>query len=297
MIAAVAGYFLGKPGDEPAPPQEDSGLSSLDHRGRDQPPLPRLVGAPRRGAQDPGPGPEGPGRGRARRLAGPGCDRRDVRRDRPATAARRLRRRPLRAATAGRPRQARQGRGAAVRGARGRRLRRPGADRVRRADRRRRGHARVLRAARGRRRVPRRLRTRRRLAGHRRRDGLPGRRRPAYGKDLNRVFTALDKRRKAGRSALAGARSPAGQRQAAAALADAYALARADLGGVESGPVTAQAHAAIGKALGGTAAAYRRLANARRPAGFRRASRAVRRAEARVEARLAGLKSLGYSVG
>ena len=119
---------------------------------------------------------------------------------------------------------------------------------------------------------------------------------PAYGKDLNRVFTALDKRRTAGRTALAGASSPAGQRQAAAALADAYALARADLGGVESGPVTAQAHAAIGKALGGAAAAYRRLSNAKRPAGFRRVTRNVRRAEARVQARLAGLKALGYDV-
>ena len=120
---------------------------------------------------------------------------------------------------------------------------------------------------------------------------------PAYGKDLNRVFTALAKRRKAGRTALAGASSPAGQRQAAAALADAYALARADLAGVESGPVTAQAHAAVGKALGGAAAAYRRLSKAQRPAGFRRATRAVRRAEARVQARLAGLKALGYDVG
>jgi hypothetical protein len=120
---------------------------------------------------------------------------------------------------------------------------------------------------------------------------------PAYGEDLNRVFTALAKRRKAGRTALAGASSPAGQRQAAAALADAYVLARADLGGVESGPVTAQAHAAIGKALGGAAAAYLRLSKATKPAGFRRATRAVRRAEARVDARLAGLKALGYDVG
>jgi len=120
---------------------------------------------------------------------------------------------------------------------------------------------------------------------------------PAYGKELTRVVTALNMRRKAGRAALAGASSPAGQRQAAAVLADAYALARADLGGVESGPVTAQAHAAIGKAFGGAAAAYRKLSKASKPAGFRRATRAVKRAEARIDARLARLKALGYDVG
>ena len=120
---------------------------------------------------------------------------------------------------------------------------------------------------------------------------------PAYGKDLTRVMTALNTRRKAGRAALAGASSPAGQRQAAAVLADSYALAQADLRGVESGPVTAQAHAAIGKALGGAAAAYRRLSKASKPAAFRRATRAVKRAEARVDARLAGLKALGYNAG
>ena len=96
-------------------------------------------------------------------------------------------------------------------------------------------------------------------------------------------MTALNKRRKAGRAALAGASSPAGQRQAAAVLADSYALAQADLRGVESGPVTAQAHAAIGKALGGAAAAYRRLSKASKPAGVpprdagREAGRGARR--------------------
>jgi protein kinase-like protein len=119
---------------------------------------------------------------------------------------------------------------------------------------------------------------------------------PGWGEDLSRVLTALDKRRKAGRTALARASSPAAQRQAAAALADAYALARADLGGVESGPVTAQAQAIIGKALGDVAAAYRRLSKAK-PAAFRRATRAVRRAEARLNAHLAGLQALGYDAG
>ena len=120
---------------------------------------------------------------------------------------------------------------------------------------------------------------------------------PQYGEDLSRVMTALGKRRKAGRTALANAGSPAAQRQAAAALADAYALARADLGGVESGPVTAQAHAALGKAFQNAANAYRSLARAEKPAGFRRASAAVRKAEARVNARIASLKALGYDVG
>ncbi len=120
---------------------------------------------------------------------------------------------------------------------------------------------------------------------------------PAYGKDLDRVVTALNTRRKAGRDVLAKARTPRAQSQAAAALADTYALAGADLRGVASGPVTAPANDAIAKALQNGATAYKGLAKASKPAAFRRASARVKNAEARVDARLAALKALGYDVG
>jgi hypothetical protein len=119
---------------------------------------------------------------------------------------------------------------------------------------------------------------------------------PQFGEELSRVMTALNKRRKAGRDALAKASTPLAQRQGAASLAGAYQLAVADLRGVESGPVTAQAKAAIGQALRNTARAYRQLGRAR-PAGFRRATLRVGEAETRLEAQLGRLKALGYDIG
>ena len=88
-----------------------------------------------------------------------------------------------------------------------------------------------------------------------------------------------------------------GQRQAAAALSDTYAIALADLGSVETSPVTAPATTAIGRAVAGATNAYRRLSKAKNPAAFRRATANVKRAEARVNAALAGLKALGYDPG
>jgi hypothetical protein len=120
---------------------------------------------------------------------------------------------------------------------------------------------------------------------------------PAYGKDLGRVVTALNTRRKAGRDVLAKASTPRAQSQAAAALADTYALAGADLRGVASGPVTAPANDAIAKALQNAATAYKGLAKAGKPTAFRKATARVKKAEARVDARLAALKALGYDVG
>ena len=120
---------------------------------------------------------------------------------------------------------------------------------------------------------------------------------PKYAADVNRVVSGLATRRKAGRTALSGAGTPVGQRQAAAALADTYALAAADLGGIETSPVNAAATAAIGKAMQQTATAYKRLAGTKTPAAFVRASGGVRRAEARVNARVAALKALGYDLG
>jgi hypothetical protein len=116
-----------------------------------------------------------------------------------------------------------------------------------------------------------------------------------YAADVNRVVGGLATRRKAGRTALSGAGTPVGQRQAAAALADTYGLAAADLGGVATSPVNAAATAAIGKAMQQTATAYKRLARTTSPAAFVRASAGVRRAEARVNARVAALKALGYN--
>jgi hypothetical protein len=120
---------------------------------------------------------------------------------------------------------------------------------------------------------------------------------PGYAADVNRVVSGLATRRKAGRTALSGAGTPVGQRQAAAALADTYALAAADLGGIETSPVNAAATAAIGKALRETATAYKRLARTKTRAASVRASAGVRRAEARVNARVAALKALGYDLG
>ena len=120
---------------------------------------------------------------------------------------------------------------------------------------------------------------------------------PAYAEEISRLTTALGKRRKAGRTALAGASTPVGQRQAAAALSDTYAIALADLGSVESSPVTAPATTAISRAVAGATNAYRQLSKAKNPAAFRRATANVKRAEARVNAALARLKALGYDPG
>jgi Protein kinase domain len=120
---------------------------------------------------------------------------------------------------------------------------------------------------------------------------------PAYAAGISRVFSNLAKRRKAGRTALAGASTKVGQSQAAASLADTYALARADLGGIETSPVNGPTTAAIGAALQEASRAYKRLAAAKSAAGFTRAGARVRRAEARVDSRLAGLKALGYETG
>jgi hypothetical protein len=127
--------------------------------------------------------------------------------------------------------------------------------------------------------------------------GLPVGADPQYGKDLSRVVNALNTRRKAGREVLAKAGTPAAQRQAASALADTYALATADLRGVQSGPVTGPANEAIRKALQNAATSYKGLAKARRSAAFRKATARVKKAEAAVDARLNALKSLGYDVG
>jgi hypothetical protein len=118
-----------------------------------------------------------------------------------------------------------------------------------------------------------------------------------YAAALSGVVGELAKRRTAGRSALATARTPGAQSTAAAGLADAYARARADLGKLQTSPAAAPAHAGIEQALGQTAAAYKQLGRARKAAGFRRATAAVTRAERTVQARLAALKALGYAAG
>ena len=118
-----------------------------------------------------------------------------------------------------------------------------------------------------------------------------------YAAGLSGVIGDLDKRRKAGRAALAAARTPAAQAKAANALADAAARARSDLRGLESSPAVAPAQAGIERALGNAATAYRRLARARTPAAFRRATAAVTRAERAVAAQFARLEPLGYAAG
>ncbi len=114
---------------------------------------------------------------------------------------------------------------------------------------------------------------------------------------LGGVLGTLGKRRSAGRAALAKARTSAAQSKAAAGLADAGARARADLGRLDASPALAPALAGLERSLGNAAAAYKRLARARRPAAFRRATARVTRAERAVAARLAALEPLGYAVG
>ena len=118
-----------------------------------------------------------------------------------------------------------------------------------------------------------------------------------YGAALSGVIGELVKRRSAGRSALAKARTPGAQSKAAAGLADAYARARGDLGKLQPSPTAAPAQAGIEQALGKAAAAYKQLGRARKNPGFRRATAAVTRAERAVQARLAALKTLGYTAG
>ena len=118
-----------------------------------------------------------------------------------------------------------------------------------------------------------------------------------YAAALSGVIAGLDKRRKAGRAALAAARTPAGQAKAANGLADATARARTDLRGLKTSPAVAPAQAGIERALGNAATAYRRLARARTPAAFRRATAGVTRAERAVAAQFARLEPLGYAAG
>ena len=118
-----------------------------------------------------------------------------------------------------------------------------------------------------------------------------------YAAGLNKILADLDKRRRAGRAALAAARTPTAQSKAAAGLADTAARARAGLRGLETSPAVAPAQAGIERALGNAATAYRRLARASRPAAFRRAAAGVTRAERAVATQLARLEPLGYAAG
>jgi hypothetical protein len=120
---------------------------------------------------------------------------------------------------------------------------------------------------------------------------------PKYAATLGGVIRTLDKRRRAGRTALSRARTRAAQPRAAAGLAAAYTQARAALRRIDASPAAAPAQKAVELSLGRAAGAYTRLARARTASAFRRASRRVERAEARVQSRLGGLKALGYAVG
>ena len=118
-----------------------------------------------------------------------------------------------------------------------------------------------------------------------------------YAAGLNRVLGELGKARRAGRTALAAARTPAAQSKAASGLADATARARAGLRGLETSPAAAPAQARIEQTLARASAAYKQLAQARSTRAFRRATARVTAAEAALQRQLAGLQALGYATG
>ena len=119
-----------------------------------------------------------------------------------------------------------------------------------------------------------------------------------YGAALSGVIGELGKRRSAGRSALAKARTAGAQSKAAAGLADAYARARGRPRQAQAAaPPPLPARPASQRRFGKAAAAYKQLGRARKNPGFRRATAAVTRAERAVQARLAALKALGYTAG
>ncbi len=103
---------------------------------------------------------------------------------------------------------------------------------------------------------------------------------------LSAAIATLDRRRLDGRARIVSARSPRGQRAAAASLRNAYRAAASSLGAQPA------AGADLKLALGQAAAQYRRLgraAYAGRAKRFRAARRGVRAAEARVDRALAPL--------
>ena len=108
----------------------------------------------------------------------------------------------------------------------------------------------------------------------------------------------LDKRRKAGRAALAAARTPAGAGEGRQrARGRRRARPQPTSAGSRRAPPSPRRRPAIERALGNAAAAYRRLARARTPAAFRRATAGVTRAERAVAAQFARLEPLGYAAG
>jgi hypothetical protein len=120
-----------------------------------------------------------------------------------------------------------------------------------------------------------------------------------YGAAVRRALTRLDRARATGRDALASARRPAGQADAARRLAAAHRAAASTLAGAQPGLAERPAHRAMLLSLQRAAAAYDGLAfAARRNASgtWARASLAVERADQAFRDAFRALAPLGYRI-
>ena len=120
-----------------------------------------------------------------------------------------------------------------------------------------------------------------------------------YGAAVRRALVRLDRARSTGRDALASARRPAGQAEAARRLAASYRGTAAALAKVRPGLAERPAHRAMLLSLQRAAAAYDGLAFAARRNNsgvWARASLAVERAEASFRDAFRSLAPLGYRI-
>jgi serine/threonine-protein kinase len=121
----------------------------------------------------------------------------------------------------------------------------------------------------------------------------------SFGNSLHNVLGALSAHRGLLRAQIAVARTPALQASIAARLATEYDHARRLIGAADAGPQAAAAQQAIVRGLDSASAAYKSLGRAARKSnrrGYAAGQVAVRDAERRFARALGRLRSLGYSV-
>jgi hypothetical protein len=120
----------------------------------------------------------------------------------------------------------------------------------------------------------------------------------AYARAVGTVIGRLNDARARDRSALAAAKTPAGQARVAQSLAGAYRQAAPALRRQPVSPADSAANDEIVTALDATQRAYARLAAAARKGdrgAYRTASTTVAQAEGRVAGAIAALRDLGYA--
>ncbi|QEC48470.1 serine/threonine protein kinase [Baekduia soli] len=122
----------------------------------------------------------------------------------------------------------------------------------------------------------------------------------AYAEALGAALSTMQSGASAAGRDLAAAKTRAGQAKAATAMAEVYGTAAGTLRGMAVGPGDRDAHDAIVTAVRATDRDLRRLASAAGKgdsAAYRRASAAITRDRASVDAAVAGLRSAGYALG